>query len=102
MLNGRFCRDFDVYHRSTDNLLFNPPLPATAGLASQPIVNIGKMENKGWDLAVGHRATSWNVALNTSAYSNKIVRIDGVQDLFYGPVTTRFGNQVNKLIGHPF
>lgn len=104
MLNGRYYVNFDVYKRSTDNLLFNPPLPATAGIASvsgQPIVNIGKMENKGWDLAVGHRANSWNVTLNTSAYRNKIVRIDGVQDFFYGPITTRFGNQVINQIGNP-
>src|SRR5688500_6458087 len=86
ILNGRYFLNFDVYQRSTNNLLFNPPIPATAGLAAQPIVNIGKMENKGWDLAVGHRATSWNVALNTSAYSNKIVRIDGETDFFYGPI----------------
>jgi TonB-linked SusC/RagA family outer membrane protein len=104
MLNGRYYVNFDVYKRSTDNLLFNPPLPATAGIASvsgQPIVNIGKMENKGWDMAVGHRANSWNVTLNTSAYRNKIVRIDGVQDFFYGPITTRFGNQVINQIGNP-
>ena len=101
MLNGRYYVNFDVYQRSTDNLLFNPPIPATAGIASAPIVNIGKMENKGWDLSVGHRSTSWNVALNASAYRNEIVRIDGVQDFFYGPVTTRFGNQVINKIGNP-
>ena len=101
MLNGRYFVNFDVYKRSTDNLLFNPPIPATAGIASAPIVNIGQMENTGWDLAMGHRATSWNVSLNTSAYRNKIVRIDGVQDFFYGPITTRFGNQVINQIGHP-
>jgi hypothetical protein len=41
------------------------------------------------------------VAFNGSHYNNKIVRIDGVQDFFYGPIATRFGNQVINQVGKP-
>jgi TonB-linked SusC/RagA family outer membrane protein len=101
MLDGRVNVVTDFYQRVTDNLLFDPPIPATAGIASPPIVNIGKMQNRGVDFSIGYRAPAWSVTFNGSHYRNKIVRIDGVQDFFYGPISTRFGNQVINQVGHP-
>jgi TonB-linked SusC/RagA family outer membrane protein len=92
---------FDWYTRDTDNLLYNPALPGTAGLASSPIVNIGKVSNKGFDFSVGHQAESWNATLTGSHYTNKIVSIDGVQTFFLGPVSNRVGNIVINQIGQP-
>ena len=101
LFNGMFNVVFDIYKRSTDNLLFDPRTPATAGIAAPPIVNIGKMENKGFDFSIGHTASWWNVAFNGSHYKNKIVRIDGVQDYFFGPDITRFHQIVINQVGHP-
>jgi hypothetical protein len=101
MHQGRTNFVFDVFQRETDNLLFVPPIPATAGIATPPIVNIGAMKNTGFDFSVGHRQASWSVTFNGSHYKNEIVRIDGVQDFFNGPITTRFGNQVRNIVGEP-
>ncbi|MDQ6635730.1 MAG: SusC/RagA family TonB-linked outer membrane protein, partial [Gemmatimonadota bacterium] len=84
----------DVYKRTTNNLLFNPALPATAGVASPPFVNIGSIKNTGFDFSVGHRGSWWNATFNGSHYKNEIVKIDGVQNFFYGPIGIRFGNPV--------
>ena len=92
---------FDVYQRKTNNLLFNPALPATAGRAAAPIVNIGKMKNTGFDFSVGHTGDRWNATFQGSHYKNEIVSIDGAQQFFYGPVATRFGNQVINQVGSP-
>jgi TonB-dependent starch-binding outer membrane protein SusC len=94
-LQGRASLELDVYQRDSDNLLFNPPLPATAGVAAPPIVNIGQMRNRGVDFAVGYRGTlarevGFNVDFNGAHYRNEIVRIDGQQLHFFGPVSTRF------------
>ncbi|MBA3557897.1 MAG: SusC/RagA family TonB-linked outer membrane protein [Gemmatimonadaceae bacterium] len=91
----------DLYRRNTNNLLFDPRTPGTAGVAAPPIVNIGKMKNTGVDFSIGTRGAAWNVTLNASHYKNEIVSIDGVQDFFYGPISTRFGNQVINKVGHP-
>src|SRR5207237_139741 len=72
----------DVYRRNTNNLLFDPALPATAGIASPPIVNVGKMRNTGFDVSVGHTASWWNVAFNGSHYHNEIISINGTQTFF--------------------
>jgi len=91
----------DVFSRKTNNLLFNPSLPATAGVASTPIVNIGKMKNNGFDFSVGHTGDRWNATFQGSHYKNEIVAIDGANKFFYGPVATRFGNQVINQVGGP-
>lgn len=99
--NGNLNFVFDIYRRNTDNLLYDPALPATAGQAAPPIVNVGKMKNTGFDFSVGHTSTWWNATFNGSHYKNTIVSINGVQNFFYGPISTRFGNQVINQVGHP-
>jgi len=101
LFNGNINLVFDIYTRRTNNLLFDPRTPATAGIADPPIVNIGKMENKGYDFSIGHTASWWNIAFNGSHYKNKIVSIDGVQDYFFGPDITRFHQIVINQVGHP-
>ena len=101
LFDGMLNVVLDVYRRNTNNLLFNPATPATQGIASPPIVNIGKMRNTGFDFSIGHTSANWNATFNGSHYSNKIVSIDGVQNFFYGPISTRFGNQVINQVGSP-
>jgi len=95
----------DAYQRDVDNLLFNPAQPATAGNAAAPILNVGAMRNRGIDASLGYRGTvgsgNWSLTLNASHYKNEIVRIDGNSDFFYGPVSTRYGNQTINQIGYP-
>jgi len=103
---GRGTFTTDVYNRKVNNLLFDPRLPATAGSASPPIVNIGQMQNKGIDFSVGYRGqmgagTLWSVTLNGSHYANKIVQIDGVRQSFQGPISIREQNPVINQLGQP-
>ena len=105
-LEGRGNFTADLYRRTTDNLLFDPPNPATAGLAAPAIVNIGKIKNTGIDFAFSYRgtlgeATVWSMTFTGSHYKNYIVQIDGSHDFFYGPIATRFGNQIINQVGSP-
>jgi len=101
MFSGKVDLVVDVYKRNTNNLLFAPQNPGTAGLASPAIINVGEMQNIGVDFSIGHRSTSWSVNFNGSHYSNKINKIDGDATFFYGPISTRFGNQVINALGQP-
>jgi TonB-dependent starch-binding outer membrane protein SusC len=73
----------DVYQRQTNNLLFDPRLPATAGIADPPIINVGKMKNTGFDLSIGHEGAWWNATLNAGHYKNKIIAIAGETESFF-------------------
>lgn len=108
-LQSRANFNVDVYSRNTNNLLFDPRNPATAGTAAAPIKNIGKMRNTGFDLSLGYRGTIgagtvWSVTLNGSHYKNEIRRIDDLGNtFFFGPpeADVREQNAVINQIGHP-
>ena len=91
----------DLYDRTSDNVLYNPAIPATAGYAAAPIVNIGTVNNRGYDLSLGHQGANWNATLTGSHYKNKIVKIDGVQTFFTGPISTRIGNAIINQLDNP-
>jgi TonB-dependent starch-binding outer membrane protein SusC len=91
----------DVYDRATNNLLFDPALPGVAGIAAPPIVNIGRMSNRGFDISLSHTGNSWNVSGAISHYRNRIKSIDGQQQFFFGPIGTRIGNAVINQVGQP-
>jgi TonB-dependent starch-binding outer membrane protein SusC len=109
MFDGRLNIALDVYQRDTNDLLFAPQLPATAGAAAPPVVNIGQMRNTGFDFTIGTRGNfsrdlSWSLAFNGSHYKNEILNIDGSASFFFAPVTMgRHGftpiNQVGQSIG---
>ncbi len=102
LFDGNINLVVDVYRRNTNNLLYNPGLPATAGVAAAPIVNIGKMKNTGIDFSVGHQGTWWNASFQGTHYKNEIVAINGDQVSFFGPNGTRLpGNPVINQVGYP-
>jgi TonB-linked SusC/RagA family outer membrane protein len=107
VFQGRGILTVDVYQRQTDNLLFPPRTPATAGAAAPPLQNVGSMRNRGVDVSLGYRGTlgdrtAWSVTLNGSHYKNKIVRIDNAgTQFFFGPNPTRLTDHVINMVGHP-
>jgi hypothetical protein len=101
LFNGNVSIIFDVYNRKTNNLLYNPALPATAGQAAPPIVNIGKVKNAGFDFSIGHNGERWNATLQGGHYKNEIVSIDGVQQFFISPVQVRSRDAAFNQVGSP-
>jgi TonB-linked SusC/RagA family outer membrane protein len=101
LFDGMFNAVLDIYNRQSNNLLFNPAIPGTAGIANPPIVNIGKVRNAGFDLSIGHQSADWSMTFTGGHYKNKILFIANDQTFFYGPYTTRYGNQVINQVGQP-
>jgi TonB-linked SusC/RagA family outer membrane protein len=70
---------FDWYTKSSVDLLFNPELPGTAGLASAPYVNVGEMKNTGIDVQLIYHQTwgdfSFEANATLTTYKNEIVSI---------------------------
>jgi TonB-linked SusC/RagA family outer membrane protein len=103
---GKGSFSIDVYNRKSNNLLFNPATPATAGSAQPPIVNIGKMQNNGVDVSLGYKgiiggSTFWSASINGAHYKNKIVQIDGLSTFFFPNNIIRDQNPVINQIGQP-
>jgi len=103
---GKGSLSVDVYQRNSNNLLFAPAPPATAGSAAGPILNIGKVRNNGIDFSIGYKgtiagSTLWSATLNGSHFKNKLVQIDGTANFFFPQNIIRDQNPVINEIGYP-
>lgn len=77
---NRITGEFDVYDKLTEDLLLNVQIPATSGFNTS-LRNVGKLENKGWELTVNTFNLvgnfRWNSTFNISNNENKITDLDG-------------------------
>jgi TonB-linked SusC/RagA family outer membrane protein len=96
---------FDWYDKKTNELLFNPELPGTAGAATPPYVNIASMQNTGIDMQFIYR-NQWGDFgfegnLTFTTYTNEITAIAedrGVK--FFDSGGSRIGSFHRNEVGH--
>ncbi len=107
LIFGKIDLTAEVYKKNISGLLFTQPVPNTAGGASAPYVNIGDVENKGFDISANYRGAigqdlKFTIGANITHYTNKIVSIPGTTPFFdvTDRSSVRFGNYVRNEIGH--
>ncbi|TXG38608.1 SusC/RagA family TonB-linked outer membrane protein [Seonamhaeicola maritimus] len=76
-LNNRISGSLDYYVRTSDQLLLNNPVSYVTGF-NNGIVNLGKVENSGWELElrtknVSSEKFSWNTTLIASTNKNELL-----------------------------
>ena len=77
---GRLNGSFEYYIQKTHDLLLAVSLPSTAGVSSS-MQNIGKTENKGWELSLNgiildnHNGWNWTLGVNLYSNHNKLVAL---------------------------
>jgi TonB-linked SusC/RagA family outer membrane protein len=93
------------YKKTISGLLFPLPLPAIAGAASAPTVNVGDVQNKGFDVAATYHGAvgsdfKFSIGANVTAYKSKITKLP---DPGYFTVSngTRIGTFVREQVGQP-
>ena len=71
----------DVWRRYTSDMLYQLSVPQVAGVATQPFVNIGEMENTGFDIELGYQNIAmggdfrYAVTGTISRYRNEIMKL---------------------------
>ncbi len=104
MLESKLDVHIEWYKKSINGLLFPQPLPATAGGAGPPTINIGDIQNTGWDFSASYRSKinsdlQFRISTNLTTYKNLVVKIP---DPGYFDVTgSRIGNLVRNQVDHP-
>jgi hypothetical protein len=91
------------YKKSIEGLLFGEQLPATAGGAGRPTVNIGNIENTGVDFNATYRGSvsrdfKYDVGVVFTHYKSNITKIPGDR---FDAGGTRIGNFARNQVGHP-
>jgi len=103
VLNNKLSFSVEWYKKSINGLLFTQPVPATAGGASAPTINIGDIQNIGWDFSLTYRGTvindlDFDVTATLSRYDNEVVNIPGG---YFDIKGSRIGNLVRIQEGQP-
>ncbi|MDX1909072.1 MAG: TonB-dependent receptor [Bacteroidia bacterium] len=106
LFNERISANLDLYDRTTTDMLYQPSRPATAGVANNPFVNIGEMNNRGIDFALGINSKqgkdfTYNVSLNLSVYKNRVVKLNEDVGTFIEAGGVRGGNTARTEAGLP-
>ncbi|MEO6000020.1 MAG: TonB-dependent receptor [Chitinophagaceae bacterium] len=93
ILNERYRLSFDFYNKKTTDLLALVQLPPTAGVGAgigsgpgQIIDNVGEVQNKGWELAIGTNIITggdWTLSIdvNLSHNKNKVTKTKDNKDI---------------------
>lgn len=82
-LNGELGVILDYFNKNTKDLLWQRPLPANIGGTNQTVWdNIGKMNNKGFEVEINYNKQvnkdfGFNVAYNFSAIKNEMTELNG-------------------------
>ena len=89
LLSNKLDVNFDVWSRKTTDMLFTTPFTFTSGDADIPSYNVGSMQNRGIDLAIGYKDRAgdfrYGVNVNMATYRNKVLQLDE------SPTTRYFG-----------
>jgi iron complex outermembrane receptor protein len=92
ILKGRITGAMDYYTRTTSDLLIELPVSVPPNLFPTSILNVGKLKNNGFELAVNFKAInkpdfSWTPGVNLTTFNTELVSLStgnteyGVRDI---------------------
>ncbi|TAG19318.1 MAG: TonB-dependent receptor [Cytophagia bacterium] len=93
----------DYYVKKTNDLLLRKPIPTYVGL-SPAFLNLGAMENRGWELSVNYRnkigKLKYDVTAVLADVQNKITDLPGVPNLDEGLLRSANGYALRSYFGY--
>lgn len=108
LFNNRLTTTFDVYTKTTDDLLLRRQVPAITGV-SRILDNIGSVENKGFELIIGgdpirKNDFRWSTSFNISANKNKVLDLGEDKEIFFQTTGGGYGLSDFMVleVGKPF
>lgn len=81
LLNNKLTGTIDYYTRTTSNLLRNQAVPVPPNLFSTTLINVGEIENSGFELSLEYRAEfknglKWTPGFNLATFKNKLKALE--------------------------
>ena len=107
MLKNRILLSIDIYNKDTKDMLVNMSVPVSSGYSDEapPMINAGKVNNKGLELALSaivfnEKDFQWTTDFNITFNKNKIVSLNSDIPDYYGSIELAGNTRVNAQ-GHP-
>lgn len=81
LFNNRLSGEVTFYKNDIDGLILYVQQAPSTGVPSSPPLNVGRMYNQGWEVALGGspvltRNFSWNTSINFTFNENKVTSLD--------------------------
>ncbi|HBL75716.1 MAG TPA: SusC/RagA family TonB-linked outer membrane protein [Prolixibacteraceae bacterium] len=92
MFNSKLSLSFDVFDKTTDNILVKLPIPLVMGNLSAPSQNAAQVRNRGWEAQLSYfgnigKDFEYSIGGNISSIDNKVLK-------YMGDVKTISGTKV--------
>lgn len=89
IFNSKVNITTDYFIRTTDDLLVSPEVSGLLGTGAPPVVNAGKVENKGIEFAIGYSDNfsedfKFNINYNVTAIKNEVLSVSGEGEFLEG------------------
>ncbi|MBV6647353.1 MAG: TonB-dependent receptor [Cyclobacteriaceae bacterium] len=99
LFEEKLSLSIDAYKRTTSDVIYQVPLPATAGLGDEVQLNIGELENMGLEFFAEYRdnigEVQFSVGVNGAFNQNELVTLDPSiedQQIFGGRINEVYSN----------
>jgi len=103
--NNTLTATLDYYIKNTNNVLLPLSLPTSAGQASSPFINAGKVRDQGFELELGYNKRinhDWSFSLNGNfaTLKDNVVSLDGAPPIANGRIDNNYFATLTA-VGHP-
>ena len=103
--NNALTATVDYYVKNTNNVLLPLSLPTSAGQASSPFVNAGKVRDQGLELELSynqHINNDWSYTIsgNFATLNDDVVSLDGAPPIANGRIDNNYNATLTE-VGHP-
>ncbi|MCC8113701.1 MAG: TonB-dependent receptor [Bacteroidales bacterium] len=106
--NSRITFTAEYYYKKTTDLLMWRAVPTALGVESV-LTNVGSVQNKGWEFALGGipvdtRDFTWSINYSMDINRNKILELDGISDTLINSGTVDMPGLVGsyvQMVGQP-
>lgn len=82
LFSGRLNFTGDWYDKRTHDMLLDATIPFSAGYSTGPVVNLGEVQNKGWEVMLNYKdhigQLNFDAVFNLSHNQNKVVSLGGI------------------------
>lgn len=108
--NNRLSFSFDWYDKRTTDMLFTATIPYSTGYLNGPVVNVGEVMNRGWEINVGWndkiKDFTYGISFNLAHNKNEVTDMGNVapfqvaNDLWIKegyPINSYFGYNVTGI-----
>ncbi|MGV8138924.1 MAG: TonB-dependent receptor [Mangrovibacterium sp.] len=106
LFNGKLNVTADYFHRLTDGILVQLPIPATLGDKDAPYQNLAEVKNTGWEFAASYAdkigKLKFSVGFNLTQVQNEVTKYLGDVPFYSGPFIIREGLPMYSVFGYEY